>query len=106
MHAGGRRPQNLDLIDCRTLSCVSPSYKRSTHPVCPLTIGWSIGWKSKRGRRAPGFEAATRPLPVECSRDFGVRKFSGYFFHDWAGSVQKLLSAGPTSGPILLSVDP
>src|ERR1700738_212125 len=47
MHAGGRRPQKLDLIDCRTLSCASPSYKRSTQPVPPLTIGWSIGWQCK-----------------------------------------------------------
>jgi hypothetical protein len=74
--------------------------------VRPLTIGWSIGWESTGRRRAPRLDAGTRPLPVECSRDFGVRKFSGYFFHDWAGSVQKLLNAGPTTGPILLSVDP
>ena len=35
-----------------------------------LTTGYSIGWQ----------------------------RFSGYFFHDWVGAVQKVLNARPTRG--------
>ena len=51
-------------------------------------LGISVG-----ERLGIGLKAAARPWRVESSRNFLVRQFPGYFFHDWVISVQKLLNA-------------
>ncbi len=51
-------------------------------------LGISVGECLGIGRKA-----AARPWPVEFSGNFPVRQFSGYFFHGWVISVQKLLNA-------------